>query len=222
MMKNKKSSPLPSIVRVVGIIFIICCFSSLNGNKTRKLSKNAPKKVKIVQNSIKSDKKNTKKVQKIEIAPAYYEEPVVEEVEENNNKIENIVESNEESNNEIQSIVDISYTTRMTSYYPKESSDCTGSGLCKWDFETNEFGWFTYQGKLVVATATMYLLNEGFTLYDGVHTYRYYDEITLNIDGVDYQAIVLDSCGSSMKTDRIDLFVSGSWAVKDIMIEVKE
>lgn len=148
-------------------------------------------------------------------------EEIVQNAEENNNEIENIVETNEESNNEIQSIVDTSYTTRMTSYYPEESSDCTGSGLCSWDFEINEFGWYTYQGKLVVATATMYLLNEGFTLYDGVHTYRYYDEITLNIDGVDYKAIVLDSCGSSMKTDRIDLFVSGSWAVKDTMIVVK-
>ena len=168
-------------------------------------------------------KETTKRNEKIvlEIAQAEYEEPVVEEVQENNNETENIVETNEESNNKIQSIVDTSYETRMTSYYPEESSDCTGSGLCSWDFQTNEFGWFTYQGKLVVATATEYLLKYGFTLYDGVHTYKYYDEIVLNIDGVDYQAIVLDSCGSSMRTDRIDLFVSGSWAVKDIMVEVK-
>ena len=117
--------------------------------------------------------------------------------------------------------VQTSYTTRMTSYYPAEDTDCTGSGLCSWDFQVNDKGWYTYQGKLVVATATTYLLKEGFTLYDGVHTYNYYDEITLNIDGIDYQAIVLDSCGSSMKTDRIDLFVSDSWAVKDVMIEVK-
>ena len=147
-------------------------------------------------------------------------EEIVQNVEEPIQE-ENIVETNEESNNEVQYIVDTSYTTRMTSYYPEESSDCTGSGLCSWDFETNEFGWYTYQGKLIVATATMYLLNEGFTLYDGVHTYRYYDEITLNIDGVDYQAIVLDSCGSSMKTDRIDLFVSNANSVKDTYIEVK-
>lgn len=132
------------------------------------------------------------------------QEEIVEEV------IEKVVEEPE-----------YSYTTRMTSYYPEEDTDCTGSGLCSWDFETNEFGWYTYQGKLVVATATMYLLNEGFTLYEGVHTYKYGDEITLTIDGVDYQAIVLDSCGNCCKTDRIDLFVSGSWAVKDTMIEVK-
>ena len=115
-----------------------------------------------------------------------------------------------------------SYETRMTSYYPEEGENITASGLTPNDFETNENGWFTYQGKLVVATATQYLANQGWYLADGVHTYKYYEEITLNIDGVDYQAIVLDSCGSSMRTDRIDLFVSGEWAVKDTQIIVKE
>ena len=108
----------------------------------------------------------------------------------------------------------------MTSFYPAESSDCTGSGLCSWDFGVNEHGWYTYNGKLVVATATQYLANQGWYLADGVHTYRYYDEITLIIDGVEYQAIVLDSCGSSMRTDRIDLFVTGADTVKDTMVEV--
>lgn len=110
----------------------------------------------------------------------------------------------------------------MTSYYPEETSNCTGSGLCSLDFQINDKGWYTYQGKLVVATATEYLLKYGFSLAEGVHTYKYYDELILNIDGVDYPAIVLDSCGSSMKNGRIDLFVSGAWAVKDTMIEVKE
>lgn len=118
-----------------------------------------------------------------------------------------------------------SYTTRMTSYYSNDGYDtgsCTGSGLCESDFEVNDKGWYTYQGKLVIATATEYLLKYGFTLADGIKTYKYFDEITLNIDGVDYQAIVLDSCGSSMKNGRIDLFVSRSNAVKDTEIEVKE
>ena len=122
----------------------------------------------------------------------------------------------------IEPVVEVSneYTTRMTSFYPAESSDCTGSGLCSWDFGINENGWYTYNGKLVVATATQYLANQGWYLADGVHTYRYYDEITLVIDGVEYQAIVLDSCGSSMKTDRIDLFVRDAGSVKDTMVEV--
>ena len=74
----------------------------------------------------------------------------------------------------------------------------------------------------MIATATNYLTRSGWTLADGVRTYKYYDELILNIDGVDYPAIVLDSCGSSMHNGRIDLFVSGAWAVKDTMIQVKE
>lgn len=116
------------------------------------------------------------------------------------------------------------YETRMTSYYPNDgpgTGSITGSGLGPNDFEINEHGWYTYQGKLVVATATDYLISR-FGLADGVRTYRYGDEITLNIDGVDYQAVVKDSCGNCMRTGRIDLFVSGSWAVKDTVITVKE
>lgn len=117
------------------------------------------------------------------------------------------------------------YETRMTSYWANDgygTGDCTGSGLCSWDFSVNEHGWYTYNGKLVVATATTYLTKYGWSLANGVRTYNYYDEITLVIDGVDYPAIVLDSCGSSMSNGRIDLFVSGGWAVKDTTILVKE
>ena len=135
---------------------------------------------------------------------------IVAKVEENAQKNENTVQN--------------SYTTRMTSYYSGEagSGECTGSGLCINDFQVNYKGWYTYQGKLVVATATPYLLKYGFTLYEGVHAYRYGDEITLNIDGVDYQAVVRDSCGNCMKTGRIDLFVSNANSVKDTQIIVKE
>ena len=117
------------------------------------------------------------------------------------------------------------YETRMTSYYPYDgpgTGECTGAGLCPKDFQTNEYGWFTYQGKLVVATATTYLANQGWYLAPGVHTYKYYNEITLTIDGVDYPAIVLDSCGHAMKSGRIDLFVKDANSVKDTMITVKE
>ena len=144
-----------------------------------------------------------------------------EEVEEVEEIEEKYVESVEETY--VEPVVEISneYTTRMTSFYPAESSDCTGSGLCSWDFGVNENGWYTYNGKLVVATATQYLANQGWYLAPGVHTYRYYDEITLVIDGVEYQAIVLDSCGNSMKTDRIDLFVRDAGSVKDTTISVR-
>lgn len=136
-----------------------------------------------------------------------------------------IVETPEEQEKEQKEEKQTSYTTRMTSYYTNdgyETGSCTGSGLCAKDFRVNDKGWYTYQGKLVVATATPYLLKYGYGLASGVHTYRYYKEITLNIDNVDYKAIVLDSCGNCMITGRVDLFVSGANSVKDTMIEVKE
>ena len=181
------------LVIILVIISIILIKSTLNKHTKAK-------DIKVVQ-SIKKEEKPVKK------------------------KINNEIEVIEEEQQEIieKPIVEVSdtYTTRMTSFYPEESSNCTGSGLCSWDFGVNEHGWYTYNGKLVVATATQYLSNQGWYLADGVHTYRYYDEITLIIDGVEYQAIVLDSCGSSMRTDRIDLFVTGADTVKDTMIEVR-
>jgi len=120
-------------------------------------------------------------------------------------------------------VEEVFYETRMTSYYPGDdckSGTVTGSGKGVKDFEVNEYGWFTYDGKLVVATATKYLLNYGFTLSEGVHTYKYWDEIEIEIDGVRYEAIVLDSCGHAMHSDRIDLFVSNKDSIKDTTIKV--
>lgn len=134
-----------------------------------------------------------------EIVEVMQEEPIEEEVEE------------------------VFYETRMTSYYPGDdckSGTVTGSGKSIKDFEVNEYGWYTYNGKLVIATATKYLLNYGFTLSEGVHTYKYWEEITIEIDGVRYEAIVLDSCGHAMHSDRIDLFVSNSKSVEDTTIKV--
>lgn len=141
-------------------------------------------------------------------------EEEIEEVE----KVEEPVEVIEESTYQYE------YITRMTSFWANDgygTGECTGSGLCSWNFQTNDKGWYTYNGKLVIATATIYLANQGWYLAEGVHTYRYYDELILNIDGVDYDAIVLDSCGSSMKTDRVDLFVSNGYSAKDTNIVVK-
>lgn len=117
------------------------------------------------------------------------------------------------------------YITRMTSYYSNdgyETGSITGSGLGVNDFDVNEHGWYTYQGKLVIATATDYLLKYGYSLNEGVRTYKYYDELILTIDGIDYRAIVLDSCGSSMSNGRIDLFVTDQEHIKDCQVVVKE
>ena len=120
-----------------------------------------------------------------------------------------------------QKIID-QYETRLTSYYPTRGDNATGCGLDVNDFEVNEYGWYTYQGKLVIATATEYLLNYGWRYREGVRLYHYYDELILTIDGVDYPAIVLDSCGACMTTGRVDLFVVNRNAVIDQEIVVTE
>jgi len=78
------------------------------------------------------------------------EEPIQEEI------VEEPIEEKQEETQQ-----DSSYTTRMTSYYPNDSygtGSITGSGLGPNDFQINENGWYTYQDKLVVATATEYIL----------------------------------------------------------------
>jgi len=217
----------------LSLMGVILATYSLNGIKKENtnIKKHLDKTANVVTKSDKkatknSTKKNAQKdkniVQKSEEEQLpdvgkMVEEPVIEqETEENRSMEQEEVNSTEQQVN--------SYETRMTSYYPNDgpgTGSITGSGLGPSNFEVNDKGWFTYQGKLVIATATDYLISR-FGLADGVHTYKYYNELVLNIDGIDYQAIVLDSCGNCMRTGRIDLFVSGSWAVKDTMIEVKE
>ncbi len=46
---------------------------------------------------------------------------------------------------------------RITSYHPNDStksSKCTASGYCTKDFEINDEGIYTFQNKIVIATAT--------------------------------------------------------------------
>lgn len=97
---------------------------------------------------------------------------------------------------------------RLTSYYPAETSNHTGSGLNTSDFETNKYGWYTYKGKLVLAGATTYL-KKNFGSRNDKHYFKYYETIYLTIDGVRYEGIILDSCGACMTVNenRLDLFV---------------
>ena len=99
----------------------------------------------------------------------------------------------------------------MTSFWANDGSGtghCTGSGLCDKNFKVNSKGWYTYKGKLVVATATRYLFKSGFPQVSGIRYYNYYDTLTIVINGTSYSAIVLDSCGACMRKRIIDLFVS--------------
>ena len=101
---------------------------------------------------------------------------------------------------------------RLTSYYPEEDTDCTGSGKCSWDFQVNDKGWYTWNGKIVLAAATTYL-QKSFGYVEGKKYFKYYDEVNVMIDGNTYKGIILDSCGACMTVtyeERLDLFVNSS------------
>lgn len=56
---------------------------------------------------------------------------------------------------------------RITSYYPSESSNTTGSGKTTNDFSFIDIGGkkvYSYQGKIVVAAATNELLKSGYSI----------------------------------------------------------
>lgn len=123
-------------------------------------------------------------------------------------------------------VVSSSNQYRLTSFYSNDgygTGSCTGSGLCEKDFQVNERGWYTYNGYLVLAGATEELLRSGYSVkggnvrQEGKHYFRYYDVITLTIDGISYQGIILDSCGASMwyGETRLDLFVSNKASAID-------
>lgn len=106
---------------------------------------------------------------------------------------------------------------RLTSFYTNDeyqTGSCTGSRWCTKHFQTNEKGWYTYQGKLVLAAATPYLQKK-FGTIKGKTYFRYYDEVILTIDGVKYPGIILDTCGACYRDDRIDLFVKDKKSVID-------
>lgn len=144
-------------------------------------------------------KENPKKVE------VKVEEPVIEEVVEE--AVEEVIE------------VERTYTARITSYWENDdcnSEDMTASGKSSKDFQLNDKGWYTWNGKLVVATASTRL---GRT---NQRTYRLYDELTLIINGERYDAIVLDVCGACMRDNRIDLYVKDKQHMIDQRIEVVE
>lgn len=113
---------------------------------------------------------------------------------------------------------------RMTYYYPGDdtnSGSTTASGKGAKDFQLNNRGWYTYNGKLVVATASKRLLSWESYKNSTQPTYNLYDELILTIDGQDYDAIVMDVCGACMKDSKIDLFVKDKSSGLDTSIEVR-
>ena len=118
----------------------------------------------------------------------------------------------------------LSRNYKITSFYSGDecsTGSCTGSGLCEKDFQVNDKGWYTYQGKLVLGTATTYLLKYGYPKIENKKYFKYYDVLILEINGQTYEGIVLDSCGACMKKNLIDLFVSNPNSVITTNIKIR-
>ena len=113
----------------------------------------------------------------------------------------------------------------LTSFWSGDgygTGSCTGSGKCEKDFQVNDKGWYTYNGRLVLAGATRYLLKYGYSEIPGKRYFSYGENITVTINGVDYPGTIWDSCGACMKNNIIDLFVSNSKSsVGKIKVSIK-
>ena len=104
----------------------------------------------------------------------------------------------------------------FTNYYQNDSTgsgDITASGKKIKDFEINEDGFYTYEGKVVVATANTTRLKRN--LYKGYKSHELYDELTFELNGKRYKGIVLDVCGacygvSHENIQRYDIFTTKS------------
>lgn len=139
----------------------------------------------------------------------------------NSNKINNFADS-------VKQYLDGS-SVILTYYYSGDatgSGACTGSGKCTSEFSVNSNGWYIYTegdvNYLVVAAATNICLNTKSGACGNYNSpivskyYDYGDKLVLEIGGVKYNAIVLDSCGACMRSTekpKIDIFVSSSKAV---------
>lgn len=141
-------------------------------------------------------------------------------IQESENIIENASKINENEHTDVLS------GYRITSYYPSESSNLTGSGKTTNDFSTisiNGKDVYSYKGKIVVAGATKELLRSGYSkngsqeLQDK-HYFKYYDTGKIKLYDTWYDFIVLDSCGASMWKGyyRIDIFVKEAKDIIDL------
>lgn len=94
--------------------------------------------------------------------------------------------------------------------WDKHSGRTTASGLTISDFETNDQGWYTYKGMVVLATAHDSLGS----VKKGYITHALYDIVYFEIDGDLYVGQVLDKCGActwginNEKLQRYDIFTT--------------
>ena len=95
------------------------------------------------------------------------------------------------------STVDIPTNVIFTNYYigdGSNSADITASGLTTKDFEVNTEGFYTYGGKVVVATANTTRLKRD--LFQGYDSHELYEELEIEVNGQTHEAVVVDVCGA--------------------------
>lgn len=97
-----------------------------------------------------------------------------------------------------------------------------GTQIKRSELVLNDKGIYTYLGRVCLATATYECLNSNSgacklynfdNLPDDYHYFRYYDELVIILDGIEYNAIVIDSCGfcasdQGEEYQRVDILVS--------------
>lgn len=159
-----------------------------------------------------------------EITEAFSEETQESQKLANNSETSEEIQEEEETETVRQESVKTT-KYRMTYYYTGDgtgSGSVTASGKSTTSFQTNEHGWYTYEGKLVVATASKSLKSWA-SYKDSVQkTYNLYDELSITINGVAYDAIVLDACGACMRSAKIDLFVKDKKSGLDTTVYVNQ
>lgn len=103
----------------------------------------------------------------------------------------------------------------FTNYHLGDGSSgtTTASGLQIKDFEVNDDGMYTYEDKVVVATANMTRLPKG--IAEGYRSHELFEEFTIRLNDKDYKAIVLDVCGACYYMEgeflqRYDIFVTSN------------
>lgn len=103
----------------------------------------------------------------------------------------------------------------FTNYHLGDGSSgtTTASGLQIKDFEVNDDGMYTFDGKVVVATANMTRLPRG--IAEGYRSHELFEEFTIRLNGKEYAGVVLDICGSCFYTEgeflqRYDIFTTSN------------
>ena len=101
----------------------------------------------------------------------------------------------------------------FTNYHLGDGSSgtTTASGLQIKDFEVNDDGMYTYNGKVVIATANMTRLPRG--IAEGYRSHELYEELTIKLNGKEYTGVVLDVCGKCYYAEgeflqRYDIFTT--------------